>query len=93
MFYSENLIGEIVSRSTGVSYPAINALEIGNIPVPIPSIKEQTAIASFLDRKAAEIDALIAQKERLLELYEEEKTAIINHAVTKGIDPQRRTQR
>ena len=87
MFYSENLIGEIVSRSTGVSYPAINASEIGNIPVPIPSIKEQTAIASFLDRKAAEIDALIAQKERLLELYEEEKTAIINHAVTKGLDP------
>ena len=87
MFYSENLIGEIVSRSTGVSYPAINASEIGNIHAPIPIYKEQTAIAKFLDRKSAEIDALIAQKERLLELYEEEKTAIINHAVTKGIDP------
>ena len=87
MFYSENLIGEIVSRSTGVSYPAISASEIGNISVPIPNTKEQTAIANFLDRKTAEIDALIAQKERLLELYEEEKTAIINHAVTKGLDP------
>ena len=52
-----------------------------------PSMGEQTAIANFLDRKTAEIDALIAQKERLLELYEEEKTAIINHAVTKGLDP------
>ena len=51
-----------------------------------PSMDEQTAIANFLDRKTAEIDALIAQKERLMELYEEEKTAIINHAVTKGID-------
>ena len=87
MFYSENLIGEIVSRSIGVSYPAINASEIGNIHAPIPSTKEQSAIANFLDRKTAEIDALIAQKERLLELYEEEKTAIINHAVTKGLDP------
>ena len=87
MFYSENLIGEIVSRSTGVSYPAINASDIGNIPVPVPTTDEQTAIANFLDRKTAEIDALIAQKERLLELYEEEKTAIINHSVTKGLDP------
>ncbi len=52
-----------------------------------PTLDEQTTIANFLDRKTAEIDALIAQKERLLELYEEEKTAIINHAVTKGLDP------
>lgn len=52
-----------------------------------PTFEEQIAIANFLDRKTAEIDALIAQKERLLELYEEEKTAIINHAVTRGIDP------
>ncbi|HAT3998700.1 TPA: restriction endonuclease subunit S [Elizabethkingia anophelis] len=52
-----------------------------------PSKEEQTAIASYLDRKTAEIDALIADKKRLLELYEEEKTAIINQAVTKGIDP------
>ncbi|MDD4698623.1 MAG: restriction endonuclease subunit S, partial [Fermentimonas sp.] len=51
------------------------------------SIEEQTSIASFLDRKTAEIDELIADKKRLLELYEEEKTAIINQAVTKGIDP------
>ena len=52
-----------------------------------PSMDEQTAIANFLEHKTSEIDALIAQKERLIELYEEEKTAIINHAVTKGIDP------
>ena len=51
------------------------------------AMDEQTTIANFLDRKIAEIDALIAQKERLLELYEEEKSAIINHAVTKGLDP------
>jgi len=42
----------------------------------------------YLDRKTAEIDELIADKKRLLELYEEEKTAIINQAVTKGIDPE-----
>lgn len=52
-----------------------------------PEYKEQTAIAAYLDRKTAEIDELIADKKRLLELYEEEKTAIINQAVTKGINP------
>ena len=52
-----------------------------------PTPEEQTAIANFLDRKTAEIDELIADKKRLLELYEEEKTAIINQAVTKGINP------
>lgn len=54
---------------------------------PLPSKKEQTSIASFLDRKTSEIDDIIADKKRLLELYEEEKTAIINQAVTKGLDP------
>jgi type I restriction enzyme S subunit len=53
----------------------------------IPSFKEQTAIANYLDRKTAEIDELINKKEQLLKLYEEEKTAIINQAVTKGINP------
>ena len=60
---------------------------ISDFPLVLPNVDEQTTIANFLDRKTAEIDALIAQKERLLELYEEEKTAIINHAVTKGLDP------
>lgn len=53
---------------------------------PFPTPEEQTAIANYLDRKTTEIDELIADKKRLLELYEEEKTAIINQAVTKGIN-------
>lgn len=65
----------------------INLEMIGGIQIPIPSIQEQTAIANYLDRKTAEIDELIADKKRLLELYEEEKAAIINQAVTKGINP------
>ena len=54
-------------------------------PFPIP--KEQTAIASYLDRKTVEVDDLIANKKRQLNLYKEEKYAIINRAVTKGLDP------
>jgi type I restriction enzyme S subunit len=67
--------------------PNISSNEIGDISISIPPIKEQRTIAAFLDRKTAEIDELIAQKERLIALYEEEKTAIINEAVTKGINP------
>ncbi|MBE9176719.1 restriction endonuclease subunit S, partial [Synechocystis salina LEGE 06155] len=60
---------------------------VSNFYIGFPPLEEQGAIAAFLDCKTAEIDELIAQKERLIELYEEEKTAIINEAVTKGINP------
>lgn len=63
----------------------MNVLE--NIRMVRLPVSEQTVIANYLDRKSGEIDTLIAEKKRLLELYEEEKTAIINHAVTKGINP------
>lgn len=52
-----------------------------------PTLHEQRGIAYFLDRKIAEIDRLIANKERLINLYEEEKAVIIYQAVTKGIYP------
>ena len=77
----------VVSRSTGVSYPAINAPEVGNIGVTIPSLPEQRAIAAFLDRETARIDALIEKKRRQIELLQEKRSALISHAVTKGLDP------
>jgi len=84
---SESVIDEICARSTGVSYPAINASEIGSLPVPVPPLDQQRAVAAFLDRKAAAIDALVAKKERLIELLEEKRQALITQAVTKGLDP------
>lgn len=67
--------------------PQITVNQVKNNPLVIPPPQEQTAIANFLDLKTSEIDVIIADKKRLLELYEEEKTAIINQAVTKGLDP------
>jgi len=52
--------------------------------MPLP---EQLAIAAFLDHKTARINALIAKKERLIELLQEKRAALISHAVTKGLDP------
>jgi type I restriction enzyme S subunit len=53
--------------------------------VGFPSFSEQHAIAAVLDRKTAHIDALIAKKERQIELLQEKRAALISHAVTKGL--------
>ena len=57
------------------------------IGVLLPSKQEQTQIADFLDRKTGQIDELIRIKERRIELLQEQRTALINQAVTKGLDP------
>ncbi len=54
---------------------------------PLPPLAEQRAIAGFLDRQTARIDALVAKKERLIELLKEQRTALITRAVTRGLDP------
>ena len=55
---------------------------ISNTKIPVPSIEEQKRIVEFLDRKTAEIDQAIAQKQRLIELLQEQKAILINQAVT-----------
>lgn len=65
----------------------LNLEMVGSIPCPIPTITEQHAIASFLDRETARIDALIEKKQRQIELLQEKRAALISHAVTKGLDP------
>ncbi|MDZ4722073.1 MAG: restriction endonuclease subunit S [Roseiflexaceae bacterium] len=90
LFYwirSTYCIDEIVARSSGVSYPAINASEIGNLPFPILNKAQQRRIAAFLDGKTAEIDDLVALKERQVALLMKKRQALISHAVTKGLDP------
>jgi type I restriction enzyme S subunit len=60
---------------------------VRNFSQSLPSVPEQRAIAAFLDRETARIDALVAKKERLIELFQEQRTALITRAVTKGLDP------
>lgn len=84
---SENMIGAIVSNSVGVSYPAINATDLVRLPIVKLPKKEQIAIADYLDTKLGEIDALIGKQQTLLEKLAEQRTAVITHAVTKGLNP------
>jgi type I restriction enzyme S subunit len=60
---------------------------LGQIPCPLPAKDEQSSISFFLDRETAKIDELVAEQERLIELLEEKRQAVISHAVTKGLDP------
>jgi type I restriction enzyme S subunit len=60
---------------------------IRNYLVPVPPLNVQRAIADYLDRETARIDALIAAKKRLLELLAEKRRALITRAVTRGLDP------
>ncbi len=87
MIQSDRVLGEIVSRSVGVSYPAVRPEDIGDIEVHIPPLTIQKTIAAYLDKETARIDDLIAKKERQIELLQEKRQAIITRAVTKGLDP------
>ncbi|MBL9170598.1 MAG: restriction endonuclease subunit S [Verrucomicrobiales bacterium] len=61
--------------------------DLKRLPVIVPPITEQTAIAAFLDRETAKIDALVTEQQRLMELLKEKRQAVISHAVTKGLNP------
>lgn len=79
---SDVVIEEIVRRSVGVSYPAIDSSEIGNIPVPLPDMSRQRAIANYLDVEATRIDALIAKKRRMADLLLERLYAATQLIIT-----------
>lgn len=91
--YLSRAIGAVGPRdqfrvsANGVTRFAIGAEAIATSVFAIPSVAEQRAIATFLDRETARIDALVAKKERLITLLQERRTALITRAVTKGLDP------
>ncbi|AKB49193.1 Type I restriction-modification system, specificity subunit S [Methanosarcina sp. Kolksee] len=84
---STNFIEAVMAHSEGIGYPAINTSVLGKLPILITSSIEQQAIVNFLDRETSKINTLIEKKQRLIELLEEKRSALISHAVTKGLDP------
>ena len=67
--------------------PCINNTNLLNFKMAYPNMDEQNHIADYLDQKCAEIDAIIAAKEKTNELLKERRQSIIYEAVTKGLDP------
>ncbi len=79
--FIQSLAKGIRERSTDFRYS-----DFGDLLLSVPPIEEQTAIANFLDRKTAQIDKAIAQKEKLIELLKERRQILIHKAVTHGLD-------
>ncbi|WP_333676593.1 restriction endonuclease subunit S [Dyella sp.] len=73
--------------ANGLTRVGLGQYALDNIELPFPPFDEQAAIASFLDRETAKIDALIAEQEKLLVLLAEKRQATISYAVTRGLDP------
>ena len=75
------------SLTYGTKMPRLSPSQVSGSFVCQPPFDEQRTIASFLDRETARIDALVAKKQRLIELLQEQRTALVTRAVTKGVDP------
>lgn len=74
-------------EATGVTRFGIPKIAIGKYKIPLPLIVQQNNIVDYLDREIAKIDSLSEKKTQLLTILDEKKNAIINHAITKGLDP------
>lgn len=73
--------------STSTALPSITQTALNGHLVARPPFTEQVAIAAFLDRETAKIDALIEEQRRLIALLKEKRQAVISHAVSKGLNP------
>lgn len=86
LFYALSCL-KLDDLSHDSAVPGLNRETAHNQWLPSLSQDEQYIIVSFLDRETSKIDTLIAKKQRLIELLQEKRTALISHAVTKGLDP------
>lgn len=71
----------------GSTFVELSGQNLKDFATAFPPFPEQQAIADFLDRKTAQINTLIAKKQRQIELLQEQRVALINQAVTKGLNP------
>lgn len=71
---------------TGSAQPKLTQANLGNISIPVPPVEEQIKIGNFIRAKTSEIDEVISNKEKLIELLKEKRQAIITEAVTRGIN-------
>lgn len=89
VFRSSAFVGEMIARLRGIGStdtgsvrtPRINADDLLDIPVDLPRPAEQRAIAAYLDRETARIDALIAAKRRMLHLLDEKWRGMLNAVI------------
>ncbi|CAA9198269.1 hypothetical protein FLA105534_02045 [Flavobacterium bizetiae] len=87
-FFESNIVDrQLFESSQKTSVSNLHLEKIKELRLTLPSINEQLNISNYLDHKTAQIDTLIAKKEQFISLLQEERTVVINQAVTKGLDP------
>jgi type I restriction enzyme S subunit len=79
--------GFIESYCNVVSMPHLTAEKLASIPLPVPPVPEQCAIADFLDRETAQIDTLVAKQGQLIVTLRERRQAIIALATVDSFNP------
>ncbi|NJL50060.1 MAG: hypothetical protein HC929_25045, partial [Leptolyngbyaceae cyanobacterium SM2_5_2] len=89
VFKTPLLIEQFAQRSKGIGtgFNRLYTPDFGVVPLAIPSVEEQSKIATFLDYADRRIRRYIRSKQKLIKLLEEQKQVIINQAVTRGLDP------
>lgn len=88
LFKSSIFISALQIYKTGIREGQnISYLELQQDFLPLPPLQEQKAIAEFLDKKCDKISQFIESKQKLITLLQEKKQALINEAVTKGLNP------
>ena len=83
---SPDFVHAVDASTFGSKMPRAEWGFIGNLPIPLPVIQQQRAIADYLDRETARLDNLIAQKRRILRLLADRRRALITRAVTRGLE-------
>lgn len=86
LLQSDYFVQKIVSKSVGVSYPAISSSEVGNIEIAYPNYEKQENISKMLDDKCTKIDELITSYETIIKELKEYRQSLIFEAVTGRIE-------
>jgi type I restriction enzyme S subunit len=81
------VISVIDGSTYGSKMPRASWDFMADLPLAVPPLPEQTAIAAFLDRETTKIDALVEEQQRLIDLLREKRQAVISHSVTRGLNP------
>ncbi len=87
LYLISNLTDEMNKNSEKVVISIYTKTKLSNLDIILPPLQEQEQIVAYLDKKTAIVDTLISSKEKKINILKEKRTALINHVITKGLDP------
>ena len=86
-FYYDLYKKEIYNSIGSGVRSSLSSSDLLEMELPVPPIEEQKRISRYLDKKTEQIDQLVEKIQKKIELLKEQRTSLINHYVTKGLDP------